>query len=62
MPTLIVWGKQDAWIPVDCAYRLAETIPKSELRIIDGAGHLVQEDKPDELIIAIEKWLNRSHE
>lgn len=58
VPTLIVWGSADGWLPVDRAYRLASMIPNSRVEIIDGAGHLVQEDNPDELNEAIRGWLD----
>jgi pimeloyl-ACP methyl ester carboxylesterase len=57
VPTLIVWGTDDAWIPPDRAERLRHAIPGSTVRYIDGAGHLVQEDRPAELTLAIERWI-----
>ncbi len=57
VPTLIVWGTADEWIPVDRAHRLASLIPDSRVEIIDGAGHLVQEDRPIELNKTIRRWL-----
>jgi pimeloyl-ACP methyl ester carboxylesterase len=59
VPTLIVWGTADNWIPVDRAQRLAAEIPNSSVELIDGAGHLVQEDNPDELEAAIAGWLGQ---
>ena len=56
-PTLIVWGTADQWIPVDRAMRLADAIPNSTVLLIEGAGHLVQEDNPAELNAAISQWL-----
>lgn len=48
-PTLIVGGREDSWIPVEQGEELHRMIPTSVLRIVDGAGHLVIEEKPDEL-------------
>lgn len=31
LPVLVVWGREDTWIPVDRAHRLAPTIPGAEL-------------------------------
>ncbi len=58
VPTLIVWGTADDWIPIDRAYRLASLIPGSSLKIIDGAGHLVQEDRPTDLNVILRQWLD----
>ena len=57
VPVLVVWGREDTWIPVDRAYRLAELIPDSRLRVIDGAGHLIQLDRPTALAVTLTEWL-----
>ena len=49
-PTLILWGREDSWIPLERGEDLHRMIQESELRIVDGAGHLVIEEKPDELV------------
>ncbi|MEU8822928.1 alpha/beta hydrolase [Streptomyces sp. NPDC048636] len=49
LPVLVCWGSDDAWIPVERAHELAARIPGAQLRLIEGAGHLVQEDAPAEL-------------
>jgi pimeloyl-ACP methyl ester carboxylesterase len=48
-PTLVVWGERDPWIPVERGRELARRIPGARLDILPGAGHLVQEDEPEEL-------------
>ena len=48
-PTLILWGREDGWIPLERGEELQGLIPGSVLRVIDGAGHLVIEEKPDVL-------------
>jgi pimeloyl-ACP methyl ester carboxylesterase len=53
----VVWGSQDSWIPVDRAHRLAGLIPGARLRIIDGAGHLIQLDQPAALAVTLTEWL-----
>ncbi|MGW9429482.1 alpha/beta fold hydrolase [Streptomyces decoyicus] len=56
-PTLICWGAQDSWIPVAKGHELASRIPGSRLRVIEGAGHLVQEDAPAELTAALSEFV-----
>lgn len=56
-PTLVVWGTEDTWIPVDRAQRLAELIPDARLRLIEGAGHLVHLDQPAALATVLTGWL-----
>lgn len=59
LPVAVIWGRQDTWIPVDRADRLAATIPGAELEIVDGAGHLIQYDAPVALAMALHRWLYR---
>lgn len=57
LPVRIVWGAQDGWIPPDVARTLGEAIPSAQVRIIAGAGHLVQYDAPVELAGELWGWL-----
>lgn len=57
VPVLVVWGRDDAWIPVDRAHRLHELIPGSRLVLIEQAGHLIQLDQPEALTAALTHWL-----
>ena len=49
VPTLVVWGADDPWIPAERGAELARRIPGARLELLPGAGHLVQEDAPDAL-------------
>lgn len=49
-PTLILWGREDSWIPLERGEELHGLIPESVLHVIDDAGHLVIEEKPDEVV------------
>lgn len=57
LPVLVVWGRDDTWIPVDRAHRLAELIPGAQLKVIEAAGHLVQLDQPVQLATTLSHWL-----
>jgi pimeloyl-ACP methyl ester carboxylesterase len=57
MPVSIIWGIEDAWIPVDRAHRLADLIPDSELHLVPEAGHLIQFDAPEHLTAILHRWL-----
>jgi pimeloyl-ACP methyl ester carboxylesterase len=56
-PTHVVWGAQDAWVPVDRAYRLRDAVPGATLTVVPDAGHLVQLDAPVALATALHRWL-----
>jgi pimeloyl-ACP methyl ester carboxylesterase len=59
LPVLVVWGSDDAWIPVDRAHRLAGIIPGSELHLVPEAGHLIHLDAPEHLTAILQRWLLR---
>ena len=53
-PTLILWGEHDRLMPRSYARTIAKAIKApTEVRIIAGAGHLAELDKPDEVAAAI---------
>jgi pimeloyl-ACP methyl ester carboxylesterase len=57
MPVRVLWGTEDAWIPIEIAEKLTASIPGAALRRIDGAGHLVHDDAPAALMDEIRVWL-----
>lgn len=57
IPVQIVWGREDAWIPLERGERLHAMIPGSRLSVIDDAGHLVIEERPEEVIATIRPFL-----
>jgi len=48
IPTLILWGDNDAWIPVENAKLFAEKIPNSQVNIMKNTGHIPMEERPEE--------------
>lgn len=59
VPTKIIWGKNDAWVPSDTARRLQEALNAEERVFINQAGHLVQYDQPAELAVEVGLWLSK---
>ncbi|CAN5422446.1 alpha/beta hydrolase [soil metagenome] len=49
VPVLVLWGAEDAWLDPSLARRLGELIPRSDVRLIPGAGHFAMEDAPAEV-------------
>jgi pimeloyl-ACP methyl ester carboxylesterase len=58
VPTLVVWGRDDVWIPVDRAHRLSGLIPGARLHLVEDAGHLIQLDQPEALTGVLTSWLS----
>lgn len=46
VPTIVVWGAIDPWIPLERGEALAAAIPGARLVTIPGAGHLPFEEDP----------------
>lgn len=59
IPTRIIWGKEDTWIPADRAERLRTAIPGSSATLIPDAGHLIQLDAPAALTAELVRWVSR---
>jgi haloalkane dehalogenase len=47
VPTLILWGQQDEYIPLDYASRFAREIPGSKLVLLEGVRHFLFDDEPE---------------
>lgn len=56
---MIIWGRQDSYIPVETAERFHRDLEGSSLVLLDDAGHLVPEDKPEEVGQLIESFYAR---
>lgn len=55
-PALVVWGAEDALWPLADARRLHREVAGSALRIAAGAGHMVQEERPELLAELLETF------
>lgn len=53
LPTLLVWGDNDAVIPVAHAYAAHQALPASRLEILAGAGHFLPLQNGPQLAAAI---------
>ncbi len=50
MPTLILWGRKDSWIPISNAYAFEKAIPGSNVVVFEEAGHVPMEEFPTESV------------
>jgi pimeloyl-ACP methyl ester carboxylesterase len=46
-PTLVVWGREDRIIPVACGEQYRRLLPRAQLRVLDGCGHLPPVEQPE---------------
>lgn len=60
VPTLIACGAHDLITPVEHSEAMAAALPKSELVIVGGAGHLVQLEQPEAIDDALVRLVERA--
>ncbi len=60
LPVRVLWGTEDAWIPIETGRRFAGLVPEASLTEVPGAGHLMQYDAPVALATALRDWLDPS--
>jgi pimeloyl-ACP methyl ester carboxylesterase len=46
-PTLVVWGREDAIIPLNAGQLYQQAIPGATLQVLDGCGHMPEMEQPD---------------
>ena len=56
--TLVVWGRQDAIIPLECGELYEKALPNSSLKVIDNCGHSPGTEKPQEFVAALQEFLS----
>ncbi len=49
-PALIVWGREDAVLPVAQAADAKDVLPQAEVRLIERCGHLLMAERPREFL------------
>jgi pimeloyl-ACP methyl ester carboxylesterase len=56
-PCLMIWGEHDRVVPVSVGKRLKKDLKNSELVILKETGHLVPEEKPQDVHMLIKKFI-----
>ena len=56
-PTLLVWGRQDAIIPVECGEMFQAALSNAKLQVIENCGHSPALEKPGEFLAAVNGFL-----
>jgi len=57
-PVLVLWGREDRFIPVDSASYFARALPQAKTVIYDGTGHLPMEEMPDRSAADVRAFLD----
>jgi pimeloyl-ACP methyl ester carboxylesterase len=58
LPTLIVWGARDPFIPVSHALSAHEAIPGSRLEIFEGVGHYPHCEAPERFVDVLVSFID----
>jgi pimeloyl-ACP methyl ester carboxylesterase len=56
-PALVITGSEDRMTPPKFGQWLAERIPGARFVLVEGAGHMVMLEKPDQVASAVREWL-----
>jgi pimeloyl-ACP methyl ester carboxylesterase len=57
LPTLIIWGGRDRWIPPENAHRFHRDIAGSQLAMFDDLGHSLEEEDPVRTVAPVRQFL-----
>lgn len=59
-PTLVLHGELDRIVPLDAARALAAALPRSELHVLPGCGHVPTLTRPKDVARAMRSFLQRA--
>jgi pimeloyl-ACP methyl ester carboxylesterase len=56
-PALVVWGRDDRIVPLECGERYTKALGQARLEIVEGAGHFVEMEKPEALASLVTRFV-----
>ena len=59
VPTLVMWGKKDAMVPIEDAYFLEKSINNSRLKVYSQGDHKIPYDYPKEIAEEIDEFVKK---
>ena len=57
IPTLILWGADDSWVPLSAGESLRDALPAATYVVLSGLGHVPFEEDPEAFTQAMQEWL-----
>ncbi|QED49138.1 alpha/beta fold hydrolase [Cytobacillus dafuensis] len=60
IPCLLIWGEHDKVVPLSVGKQLNKDLKNSKLIILKETGHLVPEEKPEEVFLYIKQFANKT--
>ncbi len=58
-PTLLLWGMNDPWLPVELAETCVKSLSSGELQTLQEVGHYAQEDWAEKVATAVSSFLRQ---
>lgn len=55
--TLLIWGAQDNWIPLDNGKRMDSVMQNSKLVVLENSGHVPMEENPEESVTILKDFI-----
>ena len=56
-PALVVWGRDDRIVPLECGERFTKSLGDARLEIVEGAGHFVEMEQPEALASLVTRFV-----
>jgi pimeloyl-ACP methyl ester carboxylesterase len=57
VPTLLIWGEKDTWIPVSHVSRWKQDVPGIQTILYENTGHVPQLEIPGQVAADIHQWI-----
>ena len=59
-PLLLLWGRQDRFVPLSIGTTTAARFPWLSLEVLENCGHCPHDERPEELLGILLPWLDRT--
>ncbi|MEM7278165.1 MAG: alpha/beta hydrolase [Pseudomonadota bacterium] len=60
VPSLLLWGEHDNFVPASAAAEFAQRMPSTSTVILEGIGHMLVEEAPDDVARIVSEFLSVS--
>ena len=57
LPVLLLWGREDQIVPLSIGELFKHDLPNASLMVFDKTGHLLPEERPEEVAEAIHHFI-----
>ncbi|HEX9891337.1 MAG TPA: alpha/beta fold hydrolase [Actinomycetota bacterium] len=61
VPSFVLWGEDDPFLPASVAERLWEILPEAGVALLPGCGHFVTEDAPETALPILAQFLRNRY-